>query len=110
MLCIHLQAKTRTEHMSLNLRRLTHDLAITKDAFTDFKKKVDYDQKQAKEEVKLFREDMLQCQRQAKEALAACQENANKNKDEMLGTLHASVAILKSEMETLKAMIARSSS
>ena len=92
------------------MRRLTHDMAVTKAALSDLKRKVDINQQQTTDEVGSLREDMLHYHKQTKEALAACQETMTKDRQTLLGTLHESVAMLKSEMEAMKAILVRSSS
>lgn len=87
--------------MSLHIRRLTHDVACTQDTLSDIKKTVTVNQDKTTKVVNSLREDIEQFKRQAlSEGMV---ENAGT-------TFHESISTLKTEMETLKAMILQSTS
>ena len=93
--------------MSLHIRRLTHDVACTQDALSDLKKAVNMNQGQTTIVVDAFKKDIEQFKRQA---LNACREGMLKNSETTFATLHESISTLKTEMETMKAMMLQSAS
>ena len=107
---LYSQAKNRTEHMSLHLRQLTHDMALTHETLDTLKNKVALNQKQTAEVVGSLREDMVQHQTQTLELLTACQKHIMKNGQELFDSLHENIAIMKNEMKAMKEMMLQTTS
>lgn len=100
-----LQAKNRTEHMNLQMRRLTHDMALAHETLTTLKNSVTLNHNHTTKVVGSLQEDMAQYQRQTKEVLNACQQDMVKSSQTVLDTLNKSITSLKSEMEAMKTIL-----
>lgn len=101
----YLQAKSRTEHISLHMRQLTHDMILTCEAIDAMKTKLVLDQQKSAKAVGSLREDMVQQQTQTLELLTACKKDIMKNGQELFSSLHENVATMKSELKEMKEMI-----
>ena len=109
-LVLYLQTKSRTEHMSLHMRQLTHDMTLTHEALNALQTKVALEQKQTAEAVGSLREDMMQHQTQTLELLTACQKDIMKNGQELFSSLHENVAMMKNELKEMKEMMLQATS